>query len=210
MILRCRPFSFRRRLLQVLDVQLRHPQDGVPVLALGLPLAPLPPLLLDLDAQGLGLDPQDGGAALKDPLVDVGAALHGVVAAADDAGAVEAEDVAREDAGHAEWEADLVALLDEVGEAMDVDGDVVARLGGEEGQEVLHRVGDGGGGSGRVALLEGQGADLAGRGVGGVVAHGGDGLDDGSGAVERAGGPREWEDGGGRSETGCAEAPELR
>lgn len=101
-------------------------------------------LLLGGDADGLELGAGHDGAALEEPVVDVGIALEGEVAAADDGGAVEAEDVARDDAGHAEGEADGVARGDEVRPPVDVDGDVMARLGGQEGEELADRVGDDG------------------------------------------------------------------
>ncbi len=158
------------------------------------PLATLSPLLLGLDAQGFRLDTEHGGTALEDALVNMRGTLHGVVAATDYAGAVETEDITGEDTGHAERQTDLVALLHEVGEAMNVDGNVVAWLSGEEGEQVADGVGDGGWGLGRVALLEGERTDVVGGGVGGVVdvlrrllLLVEDGLDDGGGAVEGAG-----------------------
>jgi len=99
-------------------------------------------LLLDLEADRLELGPGDDGAALEQAVVDVRGALECEVAGAENRGAVEAEDVAGHDAGHAEGQADLVAGLDEVGAAVDVDGDVVGWLGGEEGEEVLDGGGD--------------------------------------------------------------------
>lgn len=128
--------------------------------ALSLALSPLPPLRLDLDSQRLRLCAQNRSTTLKCPLVNVGRTLHGVISAANDAGTVQAQDIAGDDAGHLERQANLVALLDKVGEAMDMDSDVVARLSGEEGQKSLDRVVNWLGRLGGVALLEGQGTDL--------------------------------------------------
>lgn len=102
------------------------------MLALGLSLSPLSPLLLDLDPEGFGLGADDDGPALKDSLVDVRGTLHGVIPAAEDARAVQAQHVTGDDAGHAEGQTDLVAFADKVGETVDVDGDVVVRLRGEK------------------------------------------------------------------------------
>lgn len=153
--------------------------------ALRLTLSPLPPLRLDLDSQRLRLCTQDRSTALKRPLVDVGRTLHGVISAADDAGTVQAQDIAGNDAGHLERQANLVALLDKVGEAMDMDSDVVARLSGEEGQKSLDRVVNWRGRLGGVALLEGQGTDLVFGGIWGIVdMRLGNGLDDWRSGVE--------------------------
>lgn len=155
------------------------------MLALGLPAPPLPPLLLDLDAEGLRLGAHDGRATLKHPLVDVRRALQGEVAATENARAVQAQHVARLHAGHTEGQTDLVALADEVGEAVDVHGDVMLGLGGEKGEESLDRVGYGGGRRRGMALLEGQGPRLLRRRVGGILDVSlGDGLDDGARRVE--------------------------
>lgn len=102
------------------------------MLALGLSLSSLSPLLLDLDPEGLGLGAHDGGPALKDSLVDVGGTLHGVIPAAEHARAVQTQHVTGDDAGHAERQTDLVAFANKVGETVDVDGDVVVRLRGKE------------------------------------------------------------------------------
>lgn len=158
------------------------------MLALDLSRPPLPPLLLGLNAQRLRLGSQDGGPALEYPLVDVRRALHGVVTATKDARTVQAQDVARHNAGHAEGQSDLVAFLYKVGEAVDVDGDVVRRLGDEEGEKVLDRVGDRGRRGVGMTLLEGKRSDLAIGRVGRVVDMLlGDGLDDGRGRVETTG-----------------------
>lgn len=50
-----------------------------------------------------------------------------------------------------------------------MDGDVVAGLGGEEGQKRLDGVGDWRGRLDRVTLFEGQGSDLVLGGIGGIV-----------------------------------------
>lgn len=128
--------------------------------ALSLTLSPLPPLRLDLDSQRLRLCTQDRSTALKRPLVDVGCTLHCVISAANDTGTIQAQDIAGDDARHLEWQANLVALLDKVGKAMDMDSDVVAWLSGEEGQKSLDRVVNWLRRLGGVALLEGQRTDL--------------------------------------------------
>lgn len=128
--------------------------------ALSLALSPLPPLRLDLDSQRLRLCSQNRSTALKCPLVNVGCTLHGVISAANDTGTVQAQDISGDDARHLERQANLVALLDKVGEAMDMDSDVVAWLSGEEGQKSLDRVVNWLGRLGGVALFEGQGTDL--------------------------------------------------
>ena len=77
-------------------------------------LPPAAALLLDDGAHGLGLGPRHHGAALKQALVDVRRALQRVVAAADDAGAVQPQNIPRRDAGHLEGEADAVAFCHQV------------------------------------------------------------------------------------------------
>lgn len=128
--------------------------------ALSLTLSPLPPLRLNLDSQRLRLCTQDCSTALKRPLVDVGCTLHSIISATDDTGAVQAQDISGNNAGHLELQANLIALLDKVRKAMDMDSDVVAWLSGEEGQKSLDRVVNWLGRLGGVALLEGQRADL--------------------------------------------------
>lgn len=95
--------------------------------------------------------------------------LQGEVSATNDTGTVETEDIAGLHARHAEGQADLVSLLDEVGEAVDVDGDVVSRLSGEEGEKVLDRVGNWGRRGFRVALLQGPRSGLVRRRVRRIV-----------------------------------------
>lgn len=198
-------------LLEPLDPQLANGERREAVLAPDALSTPRALLLLDLDADGLELRPCDDSAALEEPLVNVRAALEGEVAAADDGGAVEAEDVAGDDARHAEGEADGVAGLHEVGAAVDVEGDVVRGLGGEKREELADRVGDGGGlGGGSLLGVEGEGV-----GLGGLLGYcrgglGGDGilcrLDDGRCGVEGAGADRE-EEGWREAGEGC---PELQ
>lgn len=131
--------------LGALELEIRDAEYRVLVLALDRLVAPLPPLGLDLDAQGLRLGARDGGAALEQALVEVGGALEGVVARAQAGGAVQAQHVAREDAGHLEGQADPVARLHQVRAPPDVRRDVVARLRLEQGQQLA----DGLGGLGR-------------------------------------------------------------
>lgn len=128
--------------------------------ALGLTLSPLPPLRLDLDSQWLRLCTQDRSTALKRPLVDVGCTLHSVISATNDTGTVQAQHISGNNAGHLKWQANLVALLDKVRKAVDMDGDVVAWLSSEEGQKSLHGVVNWLRRLGGVALLEGQRTDL--------------------------------------------------
>ena len=86
---------------------------------------------------------------------------------------------------------------------MDVDGDIVTRLGGEEGEKVANRVVDGGWGSRRVAFLESRRTGLAGRRIRSIVDMLlRDRLDDGCRGVEAASTDRKEEGRGQSAGTG--------
>lgn len=126
---------------------------------------PIPPLCLNLLPHRLSLNAQNRSLALEEPLVDVRRSPESQIAGAEDAGAREAQDVSGDDARHAEGEADVVAPRDEVGDAVDVDGDVVGGLGGEDGEEGADGV--------REGFLDGLLGGVAefrcrGRGCGGI------------------------------------------
>lgn len=74
------------------------------------------------------------------------ARLESEVARTQHRGTIESQNIAWVYAGDLEGEADGVAWCDEVGPAVNVEGDVVAWLGAEEGEGVLDGLGDGGGG----------------------------------------------------------------
>lgn len=133
----------RIHLLRRLDLQLADRQRRVSVLRTDPLRATSALLLLDLDSHGFQLGAGDDGAALEETFIDVWCALEGEVARSEHRGAVETQNVARDNAGHAEGEADVVTGLNEVRAAVDVDGDVVGGLGGEEGEQVANGVGDG-------------------------------------------------------------------
>ncbi|KAG4218888.1 hypothetical protein PC116_g32632, partial [Phytophthora cactorum] len=99
----------------------------------GLPIAAL---RLDLDPEGLGLDAEDGSAALEQGRVDVRGADEGVVPRAQSRRAVEPQDVPRQDVVHEEGQADAVAFGHEVRAAVDQDGDVVRGLRAEKREEL--------------------------------------------------------------------------
>jgi hypothetical protein len=120
-------------------------------------LPPLPPLGLNLNDHGPTIDAHDPDPTLKEPLIEivglggavavvalggVGAGLEGVVARPEQGGAVEAQDVAGEHAVHVEGEAEGVAGGQEVGEAVDVGGDVVGFLRGQVWEEGLYGLGE--------------------------------------------------------------------
>lgn len=107
------------------------------MLTLRLPHPPLPPLRLNFYPQRLRLDSQNGSTALKHTLIDVRRPLHSVVAATEYTGPVKTKHVTGLNARHAERQTNLVAFLDEVGEPVDVHGDVMAWLSGKERQQVL-------------------------------------------------------------------------
>lgn len=158
------------------------------MLALRLPLLPLPPLCLDLDPHGFRFDTNDCGTALENTLVDLRCTLESVVSATQDACAVQTQHITRDNARHAEWKTNRVALLDEIGKAVDVHCDVVARLSCQKGEEVADGVVDGSWRSRCMALLQGQRSDLASRRVGSIINMLlRDRLDDRSGRVEEAG-----------------------
>lgn len=119
-------------LFRAVDLQLANSQCRVAVLALDRLHLPLPPLRLFLEPHGLTFSTRHHSSALVKPLVDEWRALEGVVSATDDGRSVETEDVAGYDTGHLEREADAVAWRDEVGASVDVEGNVVAWLGGQE------------------------------------------------------------------------------
>lgn len=113
---------------------------------------PVPPLLLLRLHHGPGLEAHDAEAELEQPLVQVigfagalrvvrlgvaHAGLERVLSRADDAGPVEAQDVPWKDVFHVEGEADQVAFREQVGESVDVCGDVVGFLGMEFREELL-------------------------------------------------------------------------
>ena len=118
---------------------------------------PLPPLRLLLHHHRRAVHAQHPHPTLKQPLVQIvrlarplgvvclgalRARFQGVVAAAEEGGAVQAQDVTGRDAWHVEGEAERVAGGEEVGEAVDVRGYVVRGLGGEVGEEVLDGFGE--------------------------------------------------------------------
>ena len=145
----------RLQLVDVFDLDLHDPEHRVFVLRVDdLPLS-IAPLLLFFVHHWARLQTHDAHAALEQPLVDVlrlagalgvvglcvlRAGLERVVPAAQDAGAVEAQHVARGDPVHVEWEPQCVAFGQEVGEAADVRDYVVWLLGGEAWEESLQGV----------------------------------------------------------------------
>lgn len=100
------------------------------MLGLDMLLPPLPPLRLNRYPHGFRIHTQDRSPALKQALVDMRRPLHGEVAAAEDAGSIQAQDVAGQHAWHAGREADHIPFLHKIGETVDVDGYVVSWLGG--------------------------------------------------------------------------------
>lgn len=145
------------QLVQALDLELHDAQHGVFMFAVDDAPVPVPALLLLRVHHGTGLEAHDAEAQLKQPLVQVvglsgalgvvglrvaHARLERVVSGADDARPVQAQDIPREDALHVEGEADEVALGQEVGEAVDVCGDVVWFLAVQFGEKLLQGLGE--------------------------------------------------------------------
>lgn len=138
--------------LQALNPHPHYPQDGIPVLAPHVLLPPLPSLGLDLYHHRSTVHADYSGPTLKEPLVYIvrlpgplaivglrraDPGFEGVVARAEQRGAVEPQHVAGGDAVHVEGEAEDVAFGEQVGEAVNVGGDVVWFLGGQVGEELL-------------------------------------------------------------------------
>lgn len=114
--------------------------------------APVPALRLDLHSQRLGLRTEHSSTALKVFLIDIRLALERIITRTKNARAVQPEDIAWQDTGHLEGQADLVALCNEIGESVNVRGDIVRRLSAKEGQELCYALLAGG--------LRGRGASL--------------------------------------------------
>lgn len=91
-----------------------------------------------LDSHWFRLCAENHGPAFEQGLVDVRRPFQGKVARPQGTGAIEPEDISWQDAGHLEREADRVADRDQVGPPVYVDGDVVARLGGQIWQQGLN------------------------------------------------------------------------
>lgn len=97
---------------------------------------PISSLRLDLDSHGLALGTEDGSAAFEERRVDPRSTLERVVPRAQDGGAVQPQHVTRQDVRHLEGQADLVALGHEIGAAVYVGCDVVARLGAQQREQL--------------------------------------------------------------------------
>ncbi len=145
------------QLLQPLDLDLHDPQHRIAMLTAYMFLLPLPPLGLDLLHHGPTVHAHHTRPTLKEPVVQVirlagppavvvfrrvGAGLEGVVARAEQGGAVQPQDVPRLDAVHVEGQAQRVAFREEVGEAVDVGGDVVGSLRGQVEEQLLEGFGE--------------------------------------------------------------------
>lgn len=118
---------------------------------------PISLLLLLLELHRLRLNPHDPYTTLKQPFVQVirlpgslgvvafcirSACFEREVAAAEDRGPVEAQDVPWRDVLHVKGQAERVAFCDEVGEFMDVRYYVVRFLGMEFWKEILYGAGE--------------------------------------------------------------------
>jgi len=145
------------QVVQSLDLDLHDPQHRVLVFAMHHLAMPIPSLLLLLVHHRARLQPHDPQPTLEQPFVQiirlprapgvvrlciVHAGLERVLARTQDAGAVEAKDVAWEDAVEVEGEPESVAFGQQIGEAVDVRDDVVRFLHAELGKEVLERFGE--------------------------------------------------------------------